>query len=255
MPEPVNEGEVEVKVAEVDAFGNPSIPPEPIVEKEVEKEVKKGEIDENHPLIVGLKQQIEDVKKEYGGNLSGQRDVIKNLENKIKELEGGKKQDEIEVLYKDIKRSKDLSAEEREEMTDTEIKQMDQIADMQEAQNKMYVDMQKKNKAEEGKETGKVEDLNTLVRETAMELAGDDVAVANQIIEATKQFVLTDLPADKVKERVANATKLVPNYKAPKEQKKVNGKPVKGTGTSDDPFGVNKIIEEATKGSGGTYSL
>jgi len=261
MPEPIippAEAKEEVKTAEVDAFGSSNTPIEPT--KPVEKSEKKGEdLDDKHPVVQSLKKQIDDVKSEYGGNLAGQRKVIEALEQQIKELKvgkGGEGEGEADVLFKEIKRSKDLKQDEKDEMTDTEIKQMDEIADMKEAQNKMYAEQMKKGKEEMGKEEKKATDVQSLVKETALELAGDDVAMANQIIEIVKQFDLKDLSEDKVKERVLNATKLVPDYKAPKEQKRMNGKPVKQGGAGgDDPFGNNKTIEEATKSSEGNYSL
>lgn len=239
--------------------------------KEKGGEKKFEAIPEDHPTIVSLKNEIEKVKSEYGGNLSSQRDIIKTLEGKIDALtkgdgKGGKGEGaDDEVLYKNIKWSKDLTKEEREEMTDTEIKQMDEIAEMKEAQNKIYADQRKKDReAEEkakGNETKEVENLNALVQTTAKTLAtGEDGKVntelANQIIEATKQFNLTGLTEEQVKERVTNATKLVPDYKAPKEQTNKRGGALDGNGKAgDDPFGVDKIVEEASKGGDGSYSL
>lgn len=252
------------KEAETDAFGvenNPQPPKEEGGEKEKGK--KYDPIPDDHPTITALKAQIEEVKKEYGGNLSGQRDVIKRLETEIETLKKGGKTDKNEegtdVLFKDIKWSKDLTDEERDEMTATEIKQMDEIATMKEAQNKMYAEQQKKGKTEE---TQKAEDLNSTVRDTALELAKaasegkENKDLANEIIEASKMFNLQGLTEKEVVERVKMAAQHVPNYKPPKEQVNKNGKPVKDTaGGGDDPFGTNKIIEEATKGSDGTYAL
>lgn len=253
-----------------DAFGSDNKPPEPPKKKEGEggEGGKKFDaIPEDHPTIVALKNQIEDVKKEYGGNLSGQRDVIKRLEDEITLLKkGGTKkegEEDVAVLYKpeEIKWSKDLTKEQREEMTETEIAQMDQIAEMRTKMNEMYADTQKK--AKEG-ETKAVEDLNTTVRSAAQELAtGEDGKVntelANQIIESFKtlKFDVAGLSADDIKKRVEMAAKQVPDYKPPKEQTTVpqGGKTVKKGASESDPFGVDKIVEEATKGQDGTYSL
>lgn len=224
-------------------------------------------IPEDHPTIVGLKNQIEEIKKSYGGNLSSQRDIIKTLEGKIDALTSGKGgagagdkggEEATDVLFKDIKWSKDLTKEEREEMTETEIKQMDAIASMQEAQNKMYAQLQAKGKTEE---TAKVENLNASVQSIAKELSkGEDgkenIDLANQIIEAAKMFNLEGLTEAQLKERVAMAAKHVPDYKPPKEQtNKGGGKPVKQTKDADDPFGVDQIVEDVRKGSDGNYSL
>jgi len=263
-----------------DAFGQPTDPETKPAEGEGEGEGVNGEgengkkkeedknavaIPDDHPTIVALKKQIDDVKAEYGGNLSGQRDVIKRLETEIETLKKGGKPDGAgegesgeDVLFKDIKWSKDLSKEEKEEMTDTEIKQMDEIARMQEAQNKMYAEMQNKGKTEE---TKKAEDVQSLVKDTAKELAKeesdgkDNIELANQIIESVKQFNLEGLSEAEVKERVARARKLLPDYEPPKEQTKKNGKTVDTTKVNDDPFGVDKIIEEATSGDDGNYKL
>lgn len=261
------------KEAETDAFGNDN--KAPVAPKKEEDKGKGGEgsgkyapIPEDHPTISALKQQIEEVKREYGGNLSGQRDVIKRLESEIETLrksggkgekgKEGKDEDNKDLLFKDIKWSKDLTNEEREEMTETEIKQMDEIASMKEAQNVLYAESKKKEKTDE---TKKVEDLNNTVRSTALEMAKaasgkDNTELANQIIEAVKMFNLTGLSEAQVKERVQMAAQHVPTYKAPKEQTNKGGKVVKTEGAGgDDPFGVDKIIEEATSGGNGNYAL
>lgn len=252
-----------------DAFGADNQPPTP--PKKGGKEQGEGKDDdiENNPLVKELRTQIESVKKEYGTNLSGQRTVIERLEKEIEALKkGGKPTGEGEggdadgeVLFKDIKRSKDLTKDERDEMTETEIRQMDQIADMQEAQNKLYAELQKKGKTEETKQ---VEDLNTTVRSAALELSkGEDgkenTELANQIIESFKamKFSTDGLSAEDIKKRVKLAAGEVPDYKPPKEQPSNNGKgKVVKKGASDtDPFGVDAIVEEATKGQDGNYTL
>lgn len=235
-------------------------------EAEKKEEKKKFEaIPEDHPTIVALKSEIEKVGKDkdsMGGNLSAQRDLIKTLEGKVEALmKGGKqeKEGEADVLYKEIKWSKDLTEEEREEMTATEIKQMDMIAEMQTQQNKMYGEMQKKGKDEEG---GKVEDLNKTVQAAAKALSKDedgteDTDMANQIIESFKamKFDVTGLSAEEIAKRVAVAASQVPDFKPQKEQGTKKGKTVKKDGDSTDPFGVDKIVEEATRPNSGGYAL
>lgn len=251
----------------VDAFGmedNPKLPAKEEKKEEdnkgggKEEEEKKGEKD---PQVEALEKQIEDVKKEYGGNLSGQRKVIEALQAEIKELKEGKgkdgKNDDPDLPFPEIKWSKDLTREEREEMTDKEIEQMDTIAKMQENQNKLYLEQKNGQKAQE---TKAVEDRQSLVKSTALELAKeasgkDDPELANQIIESVKQFNLEGLDEATIKERVATAHTLLPDYTPPKEQKKVDGKAVKTTKNDDDPFGVDAIVEGATKAQSGSYEL
>jgi hypothetical protein len=254
-------GKQEPQAPVLDAFGNSDAPIEAPKKEDKKEEGKKFDaIPDDHPAIAALKQQIEDVKKEYGGNLSGQREVIKNLEAKLATIgkgvagagEGGEEDPDMPYKKDEIKFSKDLTKDEREEMTDTEIKQMDEIAKMKENQNKMYLRSKETVAKVEG---AKVNDLNSLVQSTARELAGGDIDVANQIIEQAKMFVLEGLDVEKVKERVAAAAKLTPNYKPPKEQTTRHGAPVKKNSVADDPFGVDKIIAEATKPNNGTYSL
>jgi hypothetical protein len=244
---------------DTDAFGQPlkeEAPKEDVKgEENKDKDGKKEE--KNDEAISELKSQIEEIKRDYGENLAGQRELIKTLKDKISELQGGKKE-ETDVLHKEIKYSKDLTAEEREDMTETEIKQMDEIAALKEAQNKMYSDIMKGQKKEKEGEEKKVEDLQSFVKDEAKRLAkeaGGNTELANEIIESAKQFKLEGLTEEEVKERVKAAAKLLPNYKPPKEKPGMGQKPVKGKGASEDPFGVDKIVEEATKGQDGGYNL
>lgn len=277
MPQPNDGGNAETieepKAPVIDAFGQAELAEPPKKEETEDKEKKEDKktkefaaIPEDHPTVVALKAEIEKVKNEYGTNLSGQRTVIATLEGKIDALlKGGAHKEEngeVDVLFKDIKHSKDLTKEQRDEMTDTEIRQMDEIADMKEAQNKMYAEQQKALKAgTKVQETTKVENLNSLVQTFAKDLAKNEdgtenTQLANEIIESTKQFNLEGLDAETVKQRVISAHKLLPSYTPPKEQPKKNGKPVTNTkSTDEDPFGVNKIVEEAGKGGDGTYAL
>lgn len=272
-----------IEEAQTDAFGmdnKPAPAPAP-AEGEGDKggEGKGGDkkfeaIPEDHPTIVALKQEIEKVKTDkeaMGGNLSAQRELIKVLEGKVDALtqgngKGGKAEGaDDDVLYKNIKWSKDLTKEQREEMTDTEIAQMDELAEVKTKQNEMYAEQKRKEReAEEEAKSGKnkaVEDLQSLVKSTALELSkGEDgkenTEIANAIIESTKQFNLTGLTEAQVKERVASAHKLIPNYTPPKEQTNKRGNAMDGNGKGgDDPFGTGKIIEEATKKNDGSYSL
>lgn len=229
-----------------------------------DKGKKFAAIPEDHPTIVALKAQIESVKTEYGTNLSGQRDVIKILEGKIETLMAGKgggddkNKDGEFVLFKDIKRSKDLKPEERENMTEAEIRQMDENADIKDGQNKIYAEMMGGKKKEE---TGAVEDRNNAVRTEAMALAKasagkEDTALANQIIEAFNMYDQSKIKPEQVKEFVLKAASGLSTYKAPKDAKTIKGNAVKDGGDGSDPHNVDKIVEEAHKaGKGGGYAL
>lgn len=257
----------------VDAFGSDNKDPIPPKEGEDEGEGKKKEEDkkhvaipDDHPTIVALKQQIDDVKKEYGTNLSGQRDVIKRLEGEIETFKKGGKPAEGDTSHlpfdpKSIVYSKDLPKEKLDDMTDNEIKLHDELMKTHEIMNKTAQErFEEKQKAEGDKkagETQRVEDLNQTVRAHAKELAKGDEKLANEIIESVKQFNLTGLNEAEVKARVENAHKLLPTYTPPKEQTShKGGKPVTGTEDKSDPFGTSKIVEEvASKRNGQTFAL
>lgn len=254
MPDPKQGEDTPV----VDAFGN-SDNPEP--EKKEEPQKKYEDIPQDHPTVVKLNQEIERVKSEYGSNLSGQRKVIEQLEKDLEEFKksGGKeeKKDEEDVLYKEIKWSKDLTDEEREDMTETEIKQMDEIAEMKTKQNDIYKSQNSNKKQEESK---KADDMQSLVKETALAIAQEetgteDVDLANQIIESVKQFNLEGLDVKTIKERVATARKLLPDYTAPKETVTKKGNTVKATSSETDPFGTDAIVESVSSQRNTDYSL
>lgn len=260
MPEPFvpDEGKQDNKV-EYDAFGN-QIGGETPPKDEGKKEEKKFDaIPDDHPTIVALKADIEKVKSEYGGNLSGQRDVIKRLEGEIEALKGGKKddgkEDDSNLPFKpeDIKFSKDLPKDVLDDMTDNEIKLHDEVMKNRQIMN----DMAKRSSTEQKQsETKKVEDRNSFVRSTALELAGGDQNTANQIIESVKMFNLEGLNEGELKARIEQAHKLIPDYKPPREQPTKQGGTVKNGGSDTDPFGTSKIVDEvASKKNGQTFTL
>jgi len=239
------------------AFGEQE---QPVVETEETKEEKKYEpIPEDHPDWVSTQEKLKDM----GTNLSAQGKIIdsyrqgKGSDDKKEEEEPDVKIEDSELPFPDVKFSKDLIDDERDGMTDTEIAQMDRLAKMEELENKRFKD----SKVTEVKtETKKVEDLNKTVQATAMELAKEqsgkeDIALANQIIESSKRFALEGLDEATVKARVAEAHKSLPDYKAPAEQKKVNGSSVKGTDASKDPHGVDKIVSDVTEQNKGGFAL
>lgn len=274
MPEPINNGGDNTPETQPDVFGEGATPEmKPAGGEgggEEGKDKKKFDaIPDDHPTIVALNKQIEDIKKEYGGNLSGQRTVIDKLEREIETLKkGGEKKPDYseEVPWKNIKWSKDLTKEQRDDMTDTEIAQMDEIAEMKQKQNEDFIKQKEKEVAEAGKqedagkEKKEVDDLNSLVQATAKELSkGEDgkenTSIANQIIESVKQFNLKGLTEEQIKERVVNAAKLVPDYKPPKEQPNKRGNAKDGAGGGDDVWGVDQIVEDVSKGNNGAYNL
>lgn len=260
-PEEAIEEKKEADAPKPDAFGDNGVPPEPPTTEKKEEKKEYDSIPDDHPTIVALKNQIDAVKNEYGTNLSGQRTVIQRLEAEIDKLSKGKPATEtVEVLFKpeEIKWSKDLTKEQREEMTDNEIRQMDEIAAMKESQNKLYASVQKEKKAES---EPKPVDTAGIVKEEAKEMArGTDGAVntelANQIIEAAKMFSFDGLDEATIRDRVKKAAAHVPDYKPPREQVQKKGKTVDGTKVAEDPFGVDKIVEEVQgKKKSGSYSL
>lgn len=233
-----------------------------------EKEGKEGEgADiEKHPVVVALKKQVED----FGKNTSGQGKLIKKLMKQIETLTGGKGGEagaEEGVLFKEIKKSKDLTQAERDEMTEAEIKQFDEIATLKEGMNNLAKLVKPKDKEEEGEDdddedgvgdADKVEDLGKEARSVARELADNDTDMANAILAEFNQFAGNDkLTKTELKERMLKAGKLVPDFKAPKEQPTKKGKTVGagGKGADKDPFGVDKIVEDATKPNNGNYKL
>lgn len=255
-----------------DIFGETANAPEAKAPAAGEGDGKKDDgkkfepIPEDHPTIVALKNEIQQVKDSHGGNLSKQREIIKGLEDKIATLtKGGAApaatddgKDDPNLPFPDVKFSKDLTKEEREEMTDNEIRLMDQLAATQDYQNKQY--LASKKQAAEQTETQTV-NVNTTVQNTAKELSkGEDgkenLDLANEIIESVKQFNLEGLSEAEIKDRVNKAAQLLPSYTPPKEQIKKPGNPVKENPTnSDDPFGVDQIVEEVANRKGGSYDL
>lgn len=256
--EAVGEGEE----AKTDAFGQMVNPPEP-PKKPEEKQQEQGEDIEKNPLVIELRKQI----KDYGSNLGGQGKVIKRMEKEIEFLKAGgnKEGGEHEPRFKEIKRSKDLTQEQKDEMTDAEIRQMDIIADMQETINELDKTLKGDKKPKEDEEDGDdfVQDIEKSVKSIAKELAKSasgkaNIELANQIIESFNGlgFNLTKMTEEELKRRVTLAATQISEYKPPKEQKGTGGGAVKGGGDKTDPFGIDKIVEEATSGNNdGGYKL
>lgn len=259
----------------VDAFGvdrNPDgsakAPDVPVDKKEEgagEGEGKKkdeagkgGDDIEKNPVVVALRKELTDTKAELGGNLSGQREKIEKLEGQLADFIAGKKPEGAKDTFiydpATIKRVKDLPADEQEEMTETEKKQMDELADMKEKMNQLFAAGVKK-ETEEKKETETT--VAKLAQQEAKALAGDDTALANAIIANFNKFSGNDkLTPAEVKTRIEEANRMRSDYTPPKEGKTVRGKAAGGgDGKGDDPFGNNAVIEEAKKGRTGAYQL
>ena len=247
MPEPINGSE-----PQKNAFGEEVKPIETGGEGAGgEGEGEKGKSGEKltpTQQIAELSRQLGEYsqkEKGWGETNTSKDDNIRAMAAKIKALEsqakegkggGGEGGDE---LFKEIKTSKDLTAEQKEEMTDTEIKQMDEIAALKSGMNNLAT-LIKKGQTKEGGEI----DTQGIVKDTARDLAAGNKELANQIIESVKQFVLDGLDEEQIIARVGKAATLVSGYKPPKEQPAGGkGKPAGGTGDSD-PYGVDKIVEE-----------
>lgn len=296
MPEPVvvkEEGAAEAPKPVVDAFGTerdsttglPIAPAAKVEDKKPELgedgkpkvEVKpKEDADnlENNPVVVKLRESIkklEEDKGSMGTNLSKQNDIIKKAQDEIKRLKDGGTA-KVEPMFKDIKRVKDLTAEQQAEMSEAEKTLFDTLADTREAMNKTIADAATKAAGEEAKaateaeEAEQSETFNKAVQKSALILAGSTDGkstqaqkdMANAIIAEFNLFADNDkLSPDELIERLTKAAKLVPDYKPAKEQKAPTGKAAGAADVKDDPNGINKIVEEVKNGrtGGGTFSL
>ena len=226
-----------------------------------------GDIDiQNHPVVVALNEKI----RSLGGNLGGQGKVIKDLENKLKLAQSGGNIDDkgVSTLFTEIKTSKDLTKDERDEMSETELKQFDEIATLKQGMNKLAELIGGTKKADEAKD-GEDDDLTIGtqdnepvtnfkkdVQSIALEVAGNDTEMANKIIFEFNQFAGNELlNKAQLKERITKSASLVSGYKPPKEQPIKRGKGVDGNKDKDDAFGVNAIVENARKANTGSYTL
>lgn len=283
-------GEVEApKTPQADQFGvtmNPDgteyVPPveapaeEPKKDKDGKPVVEKksdAEDIENHPAVVALRTKIE----EFSTNLTGQRTAhekeVAELNKKLADALTGKKPEEgAEVMFKDIKFSKDLTKEERDDMTDAEIALFDQNANMQVAMNKMFETVSTVGKKTEETvktvEEQKVEDLNASAKVEAVRLADEAIKtnptlakdareLADKIIVEFNEFNNVGLTPEKLLERMKKALNNVSGYVPPKEavQHKPTGDPVSGGGKPTDQFGVDAIVAGVNKKNDGNYDL
>lgn len=284
MPEPTPETTPVVETPAVetpkpDVFGNTLNPdgsevsPEVVVKKEdetkkVEEETKaKAEEIEKSPVVVELKGKLD----EYSKNLKGQNDVISKLEKTIEDLSKGKidpdkKPEEGEVLFKDIKTSKDLTTEQKEDMTDTEIALYDRNAQLETAMNGLFTAIKEQGKTTE---TAKVEDLNSSAKMEASklaeeaikanpELAKDTQELVNKIIVEFNEFNNEGISPEKLAQRVKKALNNVEGYKAPKEQKAPDGSgknAVKDKNGVKDTSKIDNIVKNVNVNNTGEYNL
>lgn len=249
-----------------DAFGAPLKPEAPPVvepEKKPEGEAKKPDFDlATHPVVLELQQKV----KDQADQLSGQGKLIRRLKKGAKESaeagEGGTNED-FKPPYPDIKRSKDLTEAERDEMTANEIKLMDEKADLQEKANKDAEAAFKRSKEQKdpdddgGEEPEEVEDHhNEMVATEIDRLANGDKERKRELTEAAKLISFAGLKTrEQIAERMKLAMKLIPEHQPPKERQTANGAAVKEGGKGDDPFGTDAIVREARAGSSGAYAL
>ena len=250
-----------------DAFGQPLEKPEL---KPVEPPAPKGKTPEfdvaTHPTVVKMNEDISNMSH----NLSEQGKLIKKRDARILELEkalqngggGGERDGDFVPPNKEIKRSKDLTDDERDDMTTREIEMMDKLADAQDKENKAaeaaHKAASKKKEPEVDKEPKDGEDTPAKLLEAEIEaLSGGDAERKRELKEAA---TLTNFNGLTTKEQIAErlklgAEKFIPNWQRPKEQQTVMGAAVKTGGGAKDPHNIDQIVREAREGSTGSYLL
>jgi hypothetical protein len=227
------------------------------------EEVKKEEVNVDAPVV----EQKDDAKLTPSEKLAKMAEELGSFKAKVEASEalhkkkdddirarvekvGGKHQEggteqEGDVPFKEIKTSKDLTEDERDEMTDAEIKAMDESATLKQTINQMARDLAEAKKGKQGDV-----DVNATVRTMAETLASNDADIANKIIEAYNgaKFNTTDMSAEEIEKSVELVAGLVTGYKAPAEgtMGAGKGKPASGGGKSD-PYGVDAIVESVAQ--------
>lgn len=210
----------------------------------------------NHPAF----KHLETKHKELGSNLKNQGDIIAEKDKKLKEFLKTAPVPSEKLPWKpeDLRTSKELTDDEKDEMTAGELKLWDERAAMRAKENKAAEEAARKELLGENEENTeervKGDDLKTLIATEIGALSGGDAERLRELTEAVALLNLSGLTAEQVKERVKMAERLLPNYTPPKEQAKGQGGAVKNGGEAD-PFNVTKIIEESRGGNKGDYSL
>lgn len=264
-----------------DAFGQPVQKEEiiPEVPGENKQEQKKEDFDPTKdPRVIALLKERDDKIEEQAGHISGQGKAIREINRKLKALghkEAGAGDDTFEPPHKEIKRSKDLTESERDEMTQREIQQMDELAALKDRENraaeaahKAKLEAAKKKDGEDDDEEEEDEkarkdasDPKTLIEAEIATLSGGDAEKKRELREAAKLISFDGL---KTKEEIAArlklaAEKFIPKWTPPKEQVSPAGngaKPVEGGGAAaDDPHDVMKYIKQAKQSNRGNFSL
>lgn len=267
-----------------DAFGQPLQKEEiiPEVPGEKKQEEKKEDADPTKdPRVLALLKERDDKIEKQSIDLSGQGKAIREINKKLKALghsEAGAGDATFEPPHKEIKRSKDLTDSERDEMTQREIQQMDELAAMKDRENKA-AEAAHKSKLEAGKNKGGGEeedddedDEAEKARKAASEpkalleveietLSSGDPEKKRELREAAKLISFEGL---KTKEEIAArlklaAEKFIPKWTPPREQVSPAGngaKPVEGGGSAaDDPHDVMKFVRQAKQSNRGNFSL
>lgn len=213
---------------------------------------------EKNPLVVELRGQIEKIKKEYGGNLTGQRGQIDRLQRQIDALTK-KPEDKPKPVFEKIVRVKDLPKEEREAMSDREKQLHDQLADTQEAMNRMAeTTAPKPTDGKAADDAAEAFDVSKAVQDEAMKLADGNYTKAQELIGKfnSLDFDLTKITAENLADRVASVVALIPDFKPKQEQQSGNGGPVKTTGTTSTvDAAVAAAVKEREGNAAGTYQL
>lgn len=267
MPTPETAPAAEEK-QEVDIFGDNQDPEaEAPPAKEEEGDEKKGEQEEEKGDEGGDEEEEESDDSETVEALKAANkakdESIRNMRRRIKELEksGGSASDaELELPYPNVKFAKDLTQDERDEMTETELKQHDVLAEMQQRINNDVKKAHEKavKESESGDDDGDKLDkaeAKDFAKAEALKLAKGKKDVANEILAEYNRFNNEGLTEKQIVENLERANRLRPDYQPPKTQPKKKGKAVKG-GSGSDPFGIDTIVEEAAgTGDKETYNL
>jgi len=242
----------------VDIFGDePATEPQEVAATEEKKDEAKTKADPDADAETPKEKALREAGEIKDDNLRAMRKRIKELEKG-----GGKATDDaVDLPYKDVKYSKDLSQDDRDSMTETEIKQMDQIADIQQRVND---DVSKAHTAattvaedaddsfEEKLDKG---EAKSFARTAALKLAGNDKDIANAILVEYNLFNNEGLSQTDISTRLEKANRMRSDYTPPKQQTHKAGKAIKQSG-GGDPFGNDAIVESVTtSGEPGKYSL
>lgn len=232
--------------------------PAPAAKKPEDTKPAAEDIEKN-PLVIELRRQVEDVKKNYGGNLSEQRKTIERLEKRITDLAGPKKPEEKpKPVFEKITRVKDLPKEERDAMTEKERELFDALADTREQINKLAEKTGETKPAEKDGEDPDAYDVVAGVQAEAMKLTDGNYTKATELIAKFNSlgFDLTKITAETVAERVASVATLIPDFKPKKEQETGNGGAVKNSGaTTGVDAAISAAVKDREASSKGNYAL